>query len=388
MSIRRAVLLVLVPALSGACREGESNAAEFLPIVAAPEGTQGCAAALGAPATLTPVFTSPIIGPDSQIAAVAGVEQLYLSGSDGSIHLLEFPTGGGAPSDTVWVASGVIETSYLVPHGIAAAARISGLAVLDEATLVVAEHSSNTLVQVDRLVPDVVRPFAGLPLAEGGNADGRAGVIRFHFSEPVALLATADGSIIAGDTGNHSLRLVAVGVLAVADTIAGTGAPGFADGALAATAFDTPSGLATSCPGELLVVESGAAALGGHRLRSLAVGGPDFFGSFQGSSMTLAGDGTSETLQGVDGAARLAAPKGIASTSDGQVFWVDSATGILRRYDFATGLSDCPPFADCAAAVAAGGSFASGGGFSLALGDSGALYVLDAAAGTLFRVEP
>ena len=69
------------------------------------------------------------------------------------------------------------------------------------------------------------------------------------------------------------------------------------------------------------------------------------------------------------------------------LFWVDSAKGILRRFDNNTGLCDCPLFTDCAAADAAGGSF-QGDGFSLALGQSGALYVLEAAQETLHRVDP
>ena len=113
-----------------------------------------------------------------------------------------------------------------------------------------------------------------------------------------------------------------------------------------------------------------------------------FFGGFLGESLTLAGDGTSDTIQGIDTAAHLAAPAAPVSTNEGLVFWVDSASGILRRYDLSTGLSDCPMFADCAAAVLAGGSFTNGGGFSLALTSSGVLYVLDGNAATLFRVDP
>ncbi|NOT31930.1 MAG: hypothetical protein HOP15_15905, partial [Planctomycetes bacterium] len=93
------------------------------------------------------------------------------------------------------------------------------------------------------------------------------------------------------------------------------------------------------------------------------------------------------TVQGVGAAAGLAAPVGLVSSDDDQLFWIDSAGGILRRMNLVSGLSDCPMFADCATAVASPSAFG-GASFALALGDSGALYVLAGDAETLFRVDP
>jgi hypothetical protein len=385
----RSLVWLGLAACAAACREGTSNTGGgVVPIVASGFGTQGCAPSVPVPATVVAVHASPAIGPESRIVAVAGAETLYLTGSDGSIHRLDFPGGGAPPLDTPWVDPGVIEAGYLLPAGITEPARLSGLAILDDATLAVVEHTSNSLIHVSRVVTNEIGGLAGLPLAVGGNSDGVAGQIRFNFDSAAQILTAADGALYVTDTGNHTIRKVEVGTLAVAQTIAGTGVPSFSEGSLQATGFDTPSGLATSCGGELLVTEAGAAGLGGHRLRSLAVGGEAFFGGFQGSSLTLGGDGTPATTQGIDAAAQLASPVGLAGTVDGVVFWIDSATGILRRYDFTTGLSDCPMFADCASAVAAGGSFTNGGGFSLAITSSGTLYVLDGSAGTLYRVDP
>lgn len=385
----RVTLLSLACLAASGCREGSSNsAAGFIPVVPSPAGTQGCAPTTPVPGALVPVFASAVIGPTSQIAAAAGSETLYLTGADGSIHELFFPGGGAPPTDTVLVAPGVIEASLLVPAGILAPAELSGIALLDAQFLIVAEHASNTLLAVRRDVPDTVQGVAGLPLELGGYADGLAGSIRFHFSAPVALFAAGDGTVFVCDTENHALRLVALGALPQSATVAGNGAPGDGLGALTTTTFDTPSGLASTCPGELLLVESGGAGLGGHRLVSLAIGAPNaLFGGFDGSALALAGDGTEATLQGIDTAAQLGRPTGLAATQDGLVFWVDALAGILRRYDFASGLSDCPLFADCAAALLAGGSF-SGDHFALAVGASGTLYVLEADAGVLHRVDP
>jgi hypothetical protein len=274
-----------------------------------------------------------------------------------------------------------------VPLGILVPAELSGIAILDAQFLAVAEHSSNTLLLVDRGL-GTVSALAGLPDPGGGNADGTGGQIRFHFEAPVPLLADASGVLFVGDTENHSLRELVLGAMPQSVTVTGSGAAGFAEGLLTETLLDTPSGLAAACGGELLMVQSGAAGQGGNVLLSLAIGTPSPFFGFDGQSEFIAGNGTSATVQGVDQAARLAAPQGLVATQDGEAYWIDSATGILRRYSFSTGVSDCPLFADCAAAVTAGGTFTVGGAFAMALGDSGALYVLDAGAGTLFRVTP
>jgi hypothetical protein len=365
--------------LLAACREGtESQGGDFIPVMPSPFGTQGCGPGAPVPGAIVPVFTDAVIGPLSQIAAAAGTETLYLTGEDATVVQLDFPLGGGLPVSTTLVAAGVVDGVLALAPG---TAQLSGITVFDNQFLVVAEHTTNTLLSVRRDL-GTVQPLAGLPLPAGGFADGEGGSIRFHFTAPVALFADAIGVAFVGDTENHALRQVEIGGLPVASTITGTGAPGDAFGLLSITELNTPSGLASTCSGELLVLESG-----GNRLLSLAIGGPSLFGGFEGTSLVLAGDGTDATTQGVGNAAQLGTPKGLVSTEDGLLFWVDAKEGVLRRFDFSTGLCDCPLFADCAAAVAGGGSF-DGAGFSLALGDSGAIYVLEADQETLHRVDP
>jgi len=381
--------VLLLFALLPACREGSENqGTDFIPLTASLAGTQGCAASAGAPATVTPLLTSALIGPLSQLAASADEETLYLTAADGSIHALAIPLGGGPPVDTVLVAAGEIENDVLVPAGLAVAAQPSGIAVFDDQQLIVADHASHSLLAVRRDVPDSVLPLAGLLATTGGYADGFGGSIRFHFTDPAPLLVDAFGFVYVGDTGNHVLRRITLGAIPESDTLTGNGAPGDTSGLLTVTQLDTPSGLAVACAGQLLMVESGAAGFGGQRLVSLAIGAEDnFFGGFGGTSLVLAGDGTEETSQGVDTAARLARPQALVASDDGLVYWIDAADGILRRHDLTSGASDCPLFADCATAVTAGGTFA-GDHFALALGASGTLYVLEGDSGTLYAVEP
>jgi hypothetical protein len=373
----------------GACRKGSENI-DLVPVVPSDAGTQGCAVLAGVPRNAVVVFQDVGIGPASQLAAARGSETLYWTAEDGGIHELTFPSGGGPPTDTLLVAPGVIETDYLVPAGIVQPAELSGLAVLDANSLVVAEHRSNSLLSVSRVNADEVAAFAGMPAPVGGFASGLGPNARFHFTSTVSLLADAAGLVYVADPENHALRQVAVDPLGgptFVTTVVGSGAPGDGTGAFSQTTFDTPSGLAAGCGGELFVVESGSAGLGGNRLSLLTLFGAGPFGGLDGDALVLAGDGTDATSEGLGTLAQLGTPMGLLSSEDGELYWMDAGSRVLRRHSLASMLTDCPMFVDCATAVAGPGPF-SGANFALALGDSGAVYVLDADAETLFRVDP
>lgn len=382
-ALARRLIGTLSLVVVGACREGSELSSGFFPVTAVPESTQACAPTQ-APMTATEIFSDPNLGPLSQIAAfvgTVGADTLFWSGSDGSLHELTVPDAGGPPSDAVLVPAGTIEANYLAP-AIALPAQVSGIAVFDSELLIVAEHASNTLVWVDRTAPQDLRRVAGVFDSDGGFGSGTGDDIRFHFTTPVPLLMDGAGFLWVGDTENHALRRVEFDGPTAALTIAGTGAAGASTGSLPATRFDTPSGLAASCLGELLLVESGAAGLGGNVLKSLRIGGMDPFGGFEGSSMVLAGDGTNQSVDGIGAAASLGTPMGIVATADGRVHWIDAlAPPVLRRFDPATGQVDTPGLL--------GPSF-EGESFSLAVGQSGALYVLgtndDGTDGKLWQV--
>ena len=269
-----------------------------------------------------------------------------------------------------------------MPNGIAQPASLSGLTLVDPQNLLVIEETSNSVLLVGLTAPVSVTSFAGMPDTTGGFADFPPGLIRFDFTGPTQIVASPTGEVYVADPGNHAIRQLLVGTLVQASTVAGSGSPFFLDGALTSTGFDTPTGLAVTCGGELVVTELGVSASGGHRVRSLGIGDLTFLGTFSGTSATLAGDGMAATSDGLVEAASTAAPMAPVTT-ESALFWIDSATGILRRHDFTSGLNDCPLFLDCAAAVTAGGTFTPGGVFSLAVGSSGTLYVLDGAAGTI-----
>jgi hypothetical protein len=177
------------------------------------------------------------------------------------------------------------------------------------------------------------------------------------------------------------VRFVSGGIAA---TLVGTGAASSIDGDLGFATVDAPSGITITCANRVIVTERGDAGAG-DRLRELVFGASSFF-DVAGISQTLAGGGLLDQGPGAD--VLLATPVAPYATSEGTLYWIDAATGVLRR-QAQDGTVDCPLAVDCATALGAP-DFTPGAGFSLCVTDSGVLYVLEASGGgqTLYRVTP
>ena len=394
--VRRAnpILLVGALALAAACREGSENSSTdggfSIDVTSIPPNAEGADGCNGPNQTFGPgpvvpiaVWSSASVAPTSRITAAQGAEELYVTLVDGGLAELEVD-GTGAVSETELLPAHFIRDTILAPAGIGADAVVSGLAITTADNVILMEHSGNTIVVARRDPPAFAAAF-GTPSAEGGFLDGQLFAARFDFAEPADLCPTSDGRIYVPDSGNNVLRVIESTPEGITvSTVAGTGQTTSTDGDILATAFDTPSGLSAGCFDELIVTERGLFD-GGHRLRSVRLGIDPFFGGAAVDSMTLAGDGTALTVEGKGEEASLADPSPAVTTSAGDVYWVDRLTGVLRRYNFATDLADCPLDVDCAAAMAST-PFTPGGEFSLAISDAGDLYVLDATAQTLYRI--
>lgn len=389
-----AAALALSLALA-ACRNAESGGGGGgigLPIVPNADGSSGCNGpqpTLVPPQVATPVdLAGFVLGPASQVAAARDAQVLYVTGADASLAVIDV-SDPDAPLVTTLVSPGTVAT-LLLDLGVTQAPELSGLAVLSGELLVVMEHSANVLLSVDRLAPDQVALLAGLPSAVPGFADGptlpNPLAARFSFDRPSMVVPVerqgGGKQIFVADSGNHAIRLVSGGQVS---TLFGDGLPQTLDGRLGEARLDTPVGLVATCTNSLLVTEAGAFG-DGHVLRRLGLQSFGPFATLDGELLTILGQsGVSETLAGGKNTARLASPMAPATSAGGPVFWIDAATGVLRRFE--QGQADCPLELDCAAALATP-SFTPGGVHSLALLDSGALYVLDADAGSLLRVTP
>ncbi|MEM7308608.1 MAG: hypothetical protein AAF682_18135 [Planctomycetota bacterium] len=383
---KRAASLVLLTAALAGCREGvDPTSGPILPISTI--GADGCngpdqAFAGALPIAPVAVWSSPAVAPTSRMTAAQGMEELYLTGADGVVLKLDF-SAGDPPVETEVLPAGFITSNVLALAGITDDAVISGIALTNADFLVVMEHTGNVVVSARRNPPTLATAY-GTPNADGGFVNGQLFSALFRFDEPADLCSTGDGRIFIPDSGNNVIREIeATSEGIFVSTVAGTGEADSVDGDPTETAFDTPAGLKLDCADQLIITERGNFG-GGNRIRAVLFEDTSF-SFFPFSSSTLAGDGEAQTEEGVDEDSSVAWPSGAVTTSKGDVYWVDRLTGVLRRYDFSTGLADCPLDVDCTAAV---GStvLTPGGDFSLTISDAGDLYVLDTTAQTLYRI--
>jgi len=393
-----AILATILLVALASCRDSSGGGANALVVVPSPHGANGCSGPdqVFAPPQTPSVVTlaTLVIGPASQMTADSAGDILYATGDGASVVMLDMSVD--PPAEAVVVPGGAgagTVAELLAGEGIATAPVLSGIAVLDADRLVVVEQTSNTLIAVDRMPPNTLSFYAGQPNETPGFADGLAQgpafLARFSFGSATQVCPTGDSppKVFVADAGNHAVRLVqtdAGGELLVT-TLAGNGTPSYLDGDLSQAFFDTPTGLSATCGGALLVSERGGNGFG-QRLRRLEIGQPSPFGGFYGTASTLAGDGTDATSGGLGELAQSAGPVSPLVTATGEVYWIDSNSGVLRRQK-PDGEVDCPLAADCVAAVGMP-TFPPGHEFCLTQTAGGILFVMDATDGVLYRVSP
>lgn len=266
------------------------------------------------------------------------------SAPDGSIFVTE---GIGAhritrirPDGTHGVYAG---SSEGFSDGPATTARFrvpSGIAIATDGTLYVADTGNNAIrrISADRVVSTVVPPDAGL-------------------NGPLGLAVRPDGTLVVADTYND--RICAVGSDGRLFTLAGSGRPGFSDGAGIDAQFDTPTGVATDGTGSVFVADAGNGAVrviapdgavttiapgyadGSLRPRGVAVGATHsvFVSDERGRVFEIMPSGGQRVVAGqspgyADGAgpdARFRAPSGLAIAGEGRLLVADRRNGLIRR---------------------------------------------------------
>jgi hypothetical protein len=143
--------------------------------------------------------------------------------------------------------------------------------------------------------------------------------------------------------------------------------------------LDAPTGVVATCDDRLLVTERGDGGAG-QRVRRVTLFGFDpVLGAITGDVSTAAGDGTAASTAGVGAQARVAGPMAPQTSSGGEAYWIDAATGTLRRKAGASDAVDCA-LAACGtpsmACSAGGPDFTPGASFSTAISGAGDLVVL------------
>jgi sugar lactone lactonase YvrE len=198
------------------------------------------------------------------------------------------------------------------PDDIARFSAPSGLALGADGVLYVADTGNHTIRQI--AVDGVVTTLAGAP-GIAGSADGIGQMARF--SMPAALAVDPDGDLIVCDTRNHTIRRISPA--GRVSTIAGrAGWPGAVDASGSAARFDRPEGVAVDAAGIIYVADSE-----NNTVRRITT---------TGEVSTLAGKaGEAGPMDGFAGDARFSHPRGLAVASTGDLLVADKWNHAIRR---------------------------------------------------------
>lgn len=149
-----------------------------------------------------------------------------------------------------------------------------------------------------------------------GNNDGAAVAVA-QFWHPVAVAVDhSNGKVYVADSFNHVIRLVHKQQVS---TFAGSGKPGYLNGAASSARFLSPMGVALGPGGRIFVADTG-----NHRIRVI----------HEGKVSLVAGmgpvGGKGGFADGGAAAARFNLPRGLVVDSAGRVFVADSANHNIR----------------------------------------------------------
>jgi serine/threonine-protein kinase len=168
--------------------------------------------------------------------------------------------------------------------------------------------------------PGVVTTIAGTGKAHFSDGPG----LLAAFDTPTGLALTAEGALLVADHNNHAIRRIdlndpnhAVTTFAGA-TGGGADAAGFADGNLNSARFRGPMGLAVAPDGTIYVADGS-----NHRIRMIA----------NGQVTTLAGTADGGPHDGPGARAGFQLPTGLALDGQGGLIVTDSIDNRVRRID-------------------------------------------------------
>jgi sugar lactone lactonase YvrE len=175
--------------------------------------------------------------------------------------------------------------------------------------------------KVRKITPaGVVTTFAGS--GAPGSADGTGTAATFD--GPAGLAVDAAGNLYVADFNNNKIRQITPA--GVVSTLAGSEAPGNADGTGTAAAFNGPAGVAVDISGNLYVAD-----LNNNKIRMITPGGV---------VTTLAGSGAAGSADGTGTSATFDAPSGVSVDSSGNVYVADFNNNKIRRITQSTCVQD------------------------------------------------
>ena len=200
-------------------------------------------------------------------------------------------------------------------EGSGANARFSlpgGVAADSAGNVYVADTANNTIRKISGGVVSTVAGLAGA----SGSVDGKGNAARFN--QPQGVAVAASGILYVADTGNHTIRRIALD--GTVSTLAGAaGNPGSLNATGTNAQFYEPEAVAVKSDGSLIYV----ADTWNHTIRQI---------TSAGVVSTLAGlAGTAGNSNGIGSSALFNQPQGVAVDAAGFVYVGDTANGTIRK---------------------------------------------------------
>ena len=242
-------------------------------------------------------------------------DNVYVADSDN--HTVRQVTSGGAVTTLVGSAG------YGTADGTGTAARFSypgGVAVDNAGTLYVADYNNHTIRKITS--GGVVTTLAGTA-GMAGFTNGTGSEARFN--QPAGVAVDDAGNLLyVADSGNHTIRQIAVSTGEVT-TLAGTaGSAGENDGTGSAALFDTPYGVAVDGDGIVYVADKR-----NNTIRKITSGGV---------VTTLAGAADmAGSDDGVGSTARFFEPVSVSADASGNLYVSDQVNQTIRKIVISTG---------------------------------------------------
>lgn len=173
--------------------------------------------------------------------------------------------------------------------------------------------ASPTATPSATVVAAQVSTVAGSGAPGSANGAGTAAT----FNDPTSIAMDANSNLYVADTGNSLIRKIdASGNVT---TLAGSSSQGSTNGQGTAASFALPNGIAVDASGNLYVADSG-----NNEIRKIDA---------SGNVTTLAGSGTSGAANGRGAAASFNFPTAVAVDASGNVYVADTFNQAIRKID-------------------------------------------------------
>ena len=270
-------------------------------------------------------------GPGAQDGTGAAAQFYFPSGlvSDGAGNLFVADSGNNTIRKII-LATGATTTLAGSPgisgtaDGVGGAAQFlspQGVALDGAGNLFVADSANNTIRKVV-IATATVTTVAG-SAGRSGTDDGTGMSARFNLPQGVA--SDGAGNLFVADSGNHTIRKLALATGAVTTFAGSAGIAGSSDGIGSGARFNFPQRVTSDGAGNLFVADAGNQTI---RRVVLATG----------DVSTLAGlAGNAGSSDGIGSAARFDEPQAVVSDGAGNLLVADRTNSTIRAIVVATG---------------------------------------------------